>query len=421
MNSVRPAASAAMAVLLCAAGILAQSQGWRAKPTLVEQLGKKQPQFNYDEARVGSYTLPPLFGKQGGASRERWRERRAEIVELFRDNVYGRSPGKPERLRFEVTKENRGAMDGRATLKRIAVVSSQAGREHRFGLTLFLPNSRKDAAPVFLLLNNRPPSNADPARVEKSGFWPAEELVARGYGIAALQVSELAPDDKDKYRDGVIRLFEGPGASTRAPNAWAALAAWGWGASRAMDYFETDARVDARKVAVVGHSRGGKAALWAGAEDERFAIVVSNESGEGGAALARRNYGETLAQITGSFPHWFAPRYTSFADRIADLPVDQHMLLAAIAPRGLYVGSADEDLWADPRGEFLSLAHASPVFALWGDEPLGPDEMPPVDRPLVRGRRGYHVRTGGHNLTPYDWQRFADFADSLWQTRSSSR
>jgi hypothetical protein len=315
-----------------------------------------------------------------------------------------------------VIEENARAIDGAATLKRIAVLSTQGGREHRFELTLFLPNARPGPAPVFLLLNNRPVSNTDPTRGELSDFWPAEQVIARGYGVAAIQNNELAPDDKDRYREGVIRLFE-EGTGERPGTAWAALGAWAWGASRAMDYFETDPRVDGTRVAVVGHSRGGKAALWAGAEDERFALVVSNESGEGGAALTRRNFGETLARITEVFPHWFAGTYATFKGRVDSLPVDQHMLLALMAPRALYVASADEDLWSDPRGEFLSLVHASPVFALWGDRPIGDGDMPPLNRPLVVGRRGYHVRNGVHNLTRYDWQSFMDFADTLWTSR----
>ena len=395
----------------------AESGGWQANPELVKQLSAKQPAFNYDEAKVGKYDLPdPLRMANGSSARrvEVWPARRREIHELFREHVYGRSPGAPQRLRFDVVEDNASAMDGVATLKRIAVVSTQAGREHRFELTLFLPNRVKGAAPLFLLLNNRPATNTDPTRREKSGFWPAEQVISRGYGIAALQVGELAPDDKDRFRDGVIKLFEGTVEGARAPNAWGALAAWAWGASRAMDYFVREPRIDAKRVAVVGHSRGGKAALWAGAEDARFAMVVSNESGEGGAALSRRNYGETVARITEVFPHWFARNYAGFAGREAALPVDQHMLLALIAPRMLYVASADQDLWADPRGEFMSLASSSPVFALWRDPPIAADAMPPLQKPLVAGRRGYHVREGVHNLTPYDWERFLDFAQSLW-------
>jgi hypothetical protein len=390
--------------------------GWRANPELVRQQSAKQTAFNYDEAHVRPYELPDPLKTANGSIRTvaAWSKRRSEILELFREQVYGRSPGRPQGLRFEVVEHAPRAMDGAATLKRIAVSSQQAGRDHRFELTLFLPNAGRSPVPVLLLLNNRPATNTDPTRREKSGFWPAEQVVARGFGIAALQVSELSPDDKDRFRDGVIALFEGTTTGPRPPAAWAGLAAWAWGASRAMDYFKTDDRIDSKRVAVIGHSRGGKAALWAGAEDERFAMVVSNESGEGGAALTRRNFGETLARITDSFPHWFAGRYKSFAGREAELPVDQHLLLSLVAPRALYVASADEDLWSDPRGEFLSLAHASPVFALWKDPAIGSGDMPPLERPLVVGRRGYHVRRGAHNLLPYDWDRFMDFADSLW-------
>ena len=182
-----------------------------------------------------------------------------------------------------------------------------------------------------------------------------------------------------------------------------------------MDYFVTDSRIDPARIAVVGHSRGGKAALWAGAEDERFAMVVSNDSGEGGAALSRRWFGETLEVINTAFPHWFTAAYKSYNGRPAALPVDQHMLLALAAPRALYVASADEDLWSDPRGEFLSMAASSPVFSLYGQPPIGEDAMPPLDTPLVRGSRGYHVRAGGHDLTPADWSRFADLADRIWK------
>lgn len=406
-------ASLAIAVSLSAAA--AQQAGWQANPELVAKTTKQRPQFNYDEAGVKPYDLPDVLAGTKGRVRSRgdWPARRAEILEQFRAHVYGRRPGKPQQLRFE-TIEDPKAMGGSATLKRVAVNSAQDGRTHSFGLTIFLPNQPRGAVPLFLLLNNRTPDITDPTRAEKSPFWPAEEVVARGYAIAALQVGDLSPDDNAKFRDGVISLFEGTTTGPRPGDAWAGLAAWGWGASRAMDYFETDPRIDATRVAVVGHSRGGKASLWAGAEDERFAIVISNESGEGGAALTRRNFGETLAQITKSFPRWFAAHYASFAGKEETLPVDQHMLLALIAPRAVYVASADEDLWADPRGEFLSLAHASPVFALWGEAPIGAGEMPPLERPLVRGRRGYHVRRGAHNLTLYDWERFMDFADGLW-------
>ena len=398
------------------AAITAQG-GWQAKPIVIERLTKARPEIVYDEAKIKPYELPDPLKTTTGRVRNppEWAARRAEILELFRTHVYGRRPGKPQSLRFEGLEENTHAMNGAATLKRIAVHSGQDGRTHRFDLTIFLPNKPAGRVPVFLLLNNRQATLTDPTRKEKSEFWPAEEAIARGYGIAALQVGDLSPDDNARFREGVIQLFEGTTDGPRPGDAFAGLAAWAWGASRAMDYFETDGRIDASRVAVVGHSRGGKAALWAGAEDERFALVVSNESGEGGAALARRKFGETVERITSAFPRWFASNYRGFAGREETLPVDQHMLIALIAPRAVYVASADEDLWADPRGEFLSLVHASPVYALWGDKPIREDEMPPLEQPLIRGRRAYHVRNGVHNLLASDWARFMDFADRLWR------
>ena len=403
---------------LALVGLLLAQSGWQADPRVVHETAAKQPAFNFEESKVPAYTLPDLLADGGKSVRtpEAWQARRNEILEQFRAHVYGRSPQRPERLTYQVLEENARAMDGAATLKRVAVLSTQAARDHRFELTLFLPNARQAPVPVFLLLNNRPVSNTDPTRREQSDFWPAEQVIARGYGIAAIQTNELAPDDKDRFRDGVIRLFEDDTPAGPSPT-WAALAAWAWGARRVMDYFETDPRVDSRHVAVVGHSRGGKAALWAGAEDERFSLVVSNESGEGGAALTRRQFGETLARITETFPHWFVKGYASFAGRVDALPIDQHMLIALMAPRAVYVASADEDLWSDPRGEFLSLAHASPVFSLWGDPPIATDDMPALNQPRIVGRRGYHVRRGGHNLTRYDWQSFMDFSDAVLKRR----
>ncbi len=410
--SVVPALALVTALL-----VFAQA-GWEANPRLVLlETARQKGAFNYEESRVGSVELPdPLVTAKGRVHDPKaWAARRTEIRELFREHVYGRCPGSPDKLAFEVLERNERAMEGTATLERIAILSTRQDRTHRFELTVFLPNANRGRAPLLLLLNNRPATNTDPSRKEKSGFWPAEPVIARGFGLAALQVGELAPDDKDGFRDGVIRLFEGTTEGARPGNAWAALAAWAWGASRAMDYFVTNPRIDAARVGVVGHSRGGKAALWAGAEDERFALVIANESGEGGAALTRRNFGETLARITDSFPHWFAGNYRSYAERVASLPIDQHMLLSLIAPRALYVASADEDLWSDPRGEFLSLAHSSPVFALWGDRPIEPGAMPALEQPMVSGRRGYHIRRGPHNLTPYDWDRFVDFAKTQWK------
>jgi len=184
-----------------------------------------------------------------------------------------------------------------------------------------------------------------------------------------------------------------------------------------LDYLKTDPAIDGAKVAVVGHSRGGKTALWAAAQDERIAMAVSNCSGRGGASLSRRRMGETVKAINKGFPYWFCGNFHKFDDREDDLPVDQHQLMALIAPRALYVASAETDFWADQRGEFLSLVYASPVFGLYGYG-LKADEMPGVESPLVHERIAYHMHRGGHNLTPYDWGRYMDFADGLWGKRA---
>lgn len=403
----------------------ADTGGWQADPDVVAQCEADRPGFNFRESEVPAYELPdPLVAADGSrvTTPEGWVRRREEILELFRTHVYGRRPALTSRAdgrfrqRFEIVEHDPAAMDGAATLKRIVVHTDHPIHPHRFEVILFLPNAAAGAVPVFLLLNNRGPENTDPTREQKSDFWPAEQVIARGYGIAALQVSELAPDDPETFRDGIIRVFEGRRPEhARRPDAWATLSAWGWGGSRALDYFETDPRVDAAKVAVVGHSRGGKAALWAGAEDERFALVVSNDSGCGGAALSRRRFGETVAEINGVFPHWFCRNFRRYDDAEDTMPVDQHMLLALMAPRAVCVGSADEDLWSDPRGEFLSQAHASPVYGLWGHGAIAPDAMPALDQPLVIEPREYHIRTGGHNLTTQDWGYYNDVGDLLWR------
>jgi Prolyl oligopeptidase family len=361
-------------------------------------------------------TLPdPLVLLDGRRvmSKEQWPERRAEILELFEKHVYGRASGAPEALAFSVIEENAAAMGGAATLRRVAIKSTQSGRAHSFEVVLFAPNGGRRSG-VFLLLSNRPKRHTDPTRAERSEFWPAEAVIARGYAIAAIQNDELAPDDKATFASGVIRLFEGDATSPRAPDAWKMISAWSWGARRAMDYLVTEPLVDPERVAVIGHSRGGKAALWAGAQDERFSLTISNESGCAGAALHRRAVGENLALMNGVYPHWFADSLTAFNGNEEALPVDQHMLVSLLAPRGVVVGSASMDEWSDPEGEYLGLAHASPVFALWGSPPVVPEGWPAPGASLYVAPRGYHLRVGEHDLTRWDWEGYMNAADKLW-------
>ena len=248
------------------------------------------------------------------------------------------------------------------------------------------------------------------SRAANAGRWPVEAMLARGYGMATAYCGDVFPDRPDGRPSSCLGSLGRPVEGDLPPDEPGAIAAWAWQLSRILDWLVTLPEVDARRVIVVGHSRLGKAALWAGACDERFAMVVSNDSGCGGAALSRDTRGETVAAITRTFPHWFCPAFAGFAGREAKLPCDQHVLLAMAAPRPLYVASAIEDQWADPRGEFLAAVAAEPAWTLFGLTGLGTREFPHADAP-IGGRVGYHARSGRHDLLEYDWQRFADFAD----------
>jgi len=387
-------------------------EGWQASKETVERLSKNQPQFNYYEEKVPDYILPdPLITNNGKkvTSPRLWRKvRRQEILELFRENVYGRVPSTPYEKSFTIVNEDRNAMDGAATLKQVDITIAADNKSLVIHLTLFVPNNAQKPVPLYLLINNRDPANTDPTRKEKSEFWPAEEVITRGYGIAVFSNADVDPDNFDDFRNGIHGVLD---RGERKGDAWGTIAAWAWGASRCMDYFEIDKDINHKKIAVLGHSRGGKTALWAGAEDERFALVISNESGCGGAALARRRFGETVARINSSFPHWFCSNYKKYGNNEDALPVDMHMLMTLIAPRAVYVTSASEDLWADPRGSYLSLYHSVPVFRLLKTGTVLSEAMPPLDKQIISGKVAYHVREGTHNLLLKDWNWLMDFGD----------
>lgn len=356
-----------------------------------------------------------LESGQKVTSVKQWQtERRPQLLELFRREVYGRAPiGRPADLKFKVTGLQKDAMNGAATRKQITISFVGPNGRGAMHVTLFVPNRVKSAAPCFLLINHRGHQNADPTRAVQSPFWPAEAIVARGYAAAVFDVAELDPDEDDGFKNGVHGLFDARD-QPRAHDTWGTIAAWAWGASRAMDYLQNDAQIDGHKIAIVGHSRGGKTALWAGAQDERFALVVSNDSGNTGAALSRGKEGENIAKINATFPYWFCQNYHRYDNHESELPVDQHELLALIAPRPLYIASATEDLWSDPEAEWQSGVAASPVYALFGAKGLPSTALPAPETSLNNGRIGHHLRTGKHDLTPYDWAQFMNFADKQW-------
>jgi (4-O-methyl)-D-glucuronate---lignin esterase len=417
--------------------------------------------INYDESKIPAYTLPDALRLQNGqpvTDAQTWQtKRRPEILRLFESEVYGHAPGRPKNMKFEVTSKDQPALNGLATRREVTVYFTGPKEGPQMTILLYLPRRAPKPVPAFIGLNfnGNHAVNADPgitlsrrwmsagknegvvdhrateeARGKSASRWPVEKILGRGYALATVYYGDIEPDYAEGWKQGVRAVFNVDGtlratqeASEAAPAAhpsgappdaspedWGAIAAWSWGLSRALDYLETAPDVDAKRVALIGHSRLGKTALWAGASDERFALVISNDSGCGGAALSRRRFGETVQRINTSFPHWFCGNFKKYNGREDDLPVDQHELIALVAPRPVYVASAHEDQWADPHGEFLSAKLAEPVYQLFGRPGLGVADMPAVNHP-VGTTIGYHIRTGKHDVTDYDWDQYLAFAD----------
>ncbi|MEC9331179.1 MAG: acetylxylan esterase [Verrucomicrobiota bacterium] len=391
---------------------------------------------NYNEDKVPEYNLTdPLNMKDGTpvSSAKEWeRKRRPEILNLFREHVYGHSKKKPSGLKFKVIQNDPTALGGNAIRREILITFARKEETPEATLLVYLPKDQNGPFPTFLTTNfyGNHTINSDPgisitrswvrnekkwgiennragekSRGVRQSRWSVEKILNRGYALATIYYGDIDPDFDDNFSNGVHRLYSKP-----KPNEWGSIATWAWGLSRCLDYMETDKDINAKKVTVMGHSRLGKTALWAGAEDERFALVISNNSGCGGAALSRREFGETVKKINTSFPHWFCDNFTNYNDRVNDLPVDQHLLISLIAPRPVYIASATQDKWADPKGEFLSAYHASSVYELFNLKGLNSPKQPKNDH-SVGHNIGYHIRTGKHDVTDFDWEQYLNFAD----------
>lgn len=390
--------------------------------------------INRDESKVGPLHLPSSLTMENGDvvdSPEKWRDhRRPELLRLFENHVYGRMlPSLP--FSAEIVEKSTEACGGRAT--RIQVQLSFS--EIVFHLILYLPNGTDRPAPCFLGLNFRGNHSAfsDPeiplstawmtpgqegienhrsteaTRGTSLSRWPVEMIIDRGYALATLYYGDIEPDYDGGEQEGIRSLFNPPGSERKGDDA-GAITTWAWGLSRVMDYLETLPGIDPHRVCLTGHSRLGKTALWASACDPRFALVVSNNSGCGGASLSRRDCGETLHILSYARPYWFCKNCLKESPDIASMPIDQHMLIALSAPRPVFISSAEKDTGADPRGEFLSARHASDVFRLLGKEGITAEEIPPMNSPLL-STLGYYIRPGGHDITVADWKVHLDFAD----------
>ena len=380
------------------------------------------------------YELPdPLRmenGKQVRNKRQWIDERRPELMEMFRSQMFGREPGAAPDLHFKVIEESNDALNGLATRKQVKI-SFDKEENYYLVLLVYIPNDRKGPVPAFLGANFKgnyattddpgvlPPSPEKlatyqpgyvlPERGENKRRWPYEYILSHGYAVATYCYHDVDPDYHDGFHNGVHQLMDGD--SPRDGESWGSISAWAWGLSRCLDYLETEKAIDAKKVAVVGHSRLGKTSLWAGATDQRFALVISNDSGCSGAAIARRKYGETVKRICTSFPHWFCTNYSAYGDREEKMPWDQHELIAMAAPRPVYVASASEDDWADPVGEYFSLVGAASVYKLFGYDGITSTKVPEIEHPVISGRMGHHIRRGPHDTTIYDWEQFVNFAN----------
>jgi len=403
-------------ILCLAVFVLAGTPGWGREPKEYDS------DVIYDESRVPPYDLPPLLVTAEGrpvTTAEQWRNvRRPQILALFSNLIYGRvpQPASPIETTFEVTRTDPDFMGGKATRKDVWIRFSNDRGTAEMLVLVYVPNRATGPAPALMIHSFNDTRSRDfeahPERREQlRNGWPLGAFFDRGYAFVAVYQQDLLGHNEVEFLKGIHRLFYRPGQSFPEASEWGVLSAVAWGAMRAMDYLETDADVDHRRVAIMGHSKMGKAALWTAAQDERFALAISAQSGCAGAALWRRRSGETLEKMVTRFPYWLCRNAWKFVNREDDLPVDQHMLLACIAPRPVYVHSGLDDTWADPRGEYLSAYHASEVYRLLGKKGLTSKSLPPADEAIIDSDVGCHVRQGGHTVTMYDWRQFLEFMD----------
>jgi hypothetical protein len=403
----------------------------------------KYDRMNFDENKVKPYKLPEL--PQISGAFEWYNKIRPHYLNEFKKYMYGPVPPRPDIMDFELLGCKEDALNGSAVRKLVRMhFKMRSGISHFADLLLYIPTGAKSPVPAFAGLNfasnagcsfeeDIPLSHIEysksesgscdiyPARADERGRnarrWPLEAILKRGYAVATCYYNDFFLDDADKgFSNSIFSLFYPPELLKRKDNEFGAIGAWAWGLSRMLDYLQSDTDIDASRVAVLGHSRLGKTALWAGACDPRFAMIIANGSGCGGAKLSRRNFGENLEWLLHWRPYWFNQKFQDYINREAELPFDQHILISLCAPRPVYIASGSEDLSADPLGEFTSLKEAGTIYRLFGSKGLDVSEMPPVGE-AIQNDLGYHLHEGPHDITAFDWDKFLDFADLLLNDR----
>ena len=379
---------------------------------------------NYYEEKVPPFMLPDvltLFNGQPVRDADTWaKQRRPELIKLYESEIFGRVPATAPKARFEVVGADETVLEGKAVRRHIVGKFGDQPDGPVVNVMLYRPADAKGPLPLVLhitfggdpsLLPPAPvaPGAPPPRRFNDAG--PIAEVLARGYAYAILRYAEIQADNKDGYRGGVIGLALAPGQEKPAPDEWGTIAAWTWGLSRIMDYLETDKTVDVKRVALVGHSRLGKTVLWSGATDQRYALIYSSQSGEMGAALSRRDYGESVDDMAANYGYQFAGNLQKYIAHWNDMPHEGHRLISLSAPRPVFISGGSGDQWSDPRGMFLATVAAGRVWQLLGQPDLGTTEMPPLDTPVGTGALAYLEHDGPHVISPLDWKTFLDFAD----------
>lgn len=402
-------------------------------PAYAQEYKPKVP-TNTDESQVKPYTLPDVLktsdGKPVKDAKTWWAKRRPEIVSLFETYQYGKAPGRPREESFEVFDKGTPAFAGKAIRRQVMIHLSKDPAAPQIQLVEYIPAKAKGPSPMLLSISFTAASNMiDDPGIKAGMVWDAksktrvpasqgrkfgkidvEAFLDAGIGISTFYYGDLEPDYLGGLPQGNRARYLKPGQAAPAVDEWGAIADWAWGMSRVMDYFETDKSIDTKQVAVHGVSRLGKTTMWAGAHDQRFAAVIASCSGEGGAALSRRNYGETVADLTDPtrYPYQFAANYAKFGEDVTKLPMDAHMLVALVAPRPLLLQTGSTDTWSDPKGEFEAELAAGPVYTLLGKQPLGTGVWPAPGTPIFHDL-AYYMHDGGHGMVPGDWKVYVDF------------